>query len=113
MILHLYITCTLNNIIFNITDNTGNSLYLISSGFLQFRTIKKTTFYSAKICLEKIFEKIKILKPKNIHVFIKGINFGRKAIIKDLKTTTLPIISITDITPIPFNGCRAKKQRRI
>lgn len=109
----LHINCTLNNIILNLTNLKGDSLYVISSGFLDFKTTKKTTFYSAKICLDKIFDKIKGLNPTQIHVYLKGINHGRKAIIKELKITKLPITFITDVTPIPFNGCRPKKQRRI
>lgn len=113
MILNLHIKFTLNNIIINVTNEKGDALYLVSSGFLDFKTTKKTMFYSAKVCLDKILEKIKGLHPTQINIFFKGINFGRKAIIKELKLTNLPILLISDITPIPFNGCRPKKQRRI
>lgn len=112
---NLHIKCTLNNIILNLTNKNGDSIYLISSGFLDFKTTKKTTFYSAKVCLEKVLEKLNVIKPKpkSINIYLKGINYGRKAIIKDLKLIKWPVNLITDSTPIPFNGCRPKKQRRI
>ena len=108
------IKCTLNNTKVNITNAKGESLYSISAGHLQFKKSKRTSAYSAKICLQKALEKIKTFNPKYIAVDIKGLSFARMAIIKELQNVQdLPIVLFTDSTPRPFNGCRKKKQRRI
>lgn len=110
----IYIKCTLNNTIINVTNAKGDSLYSISSGHLQFKKSKRTSAYSAKICLEKALEKVKMFNPKNIAIDLKGLSFARMAILKELKNINdLPVVLFTDSTPRPFNGCRKRKQRRI
>jgi small subunit ribosomal protein S11 len=110
----IHIRCTLNNTIINVTNSKGDSLYSISAGHLQFKKSKRTSAYSAKICLQKALEKVKALKPKNIEVNLKGLSFARMAILKELRNVSdLPIILFTDSTPRPFNGCRKRKQRRV
>lgn len=111
--LNIHIKCTLNNTIINVTDLKGDSLYTISSGYLDFKKTKRTAGYSAKICLENALNKVKSFNPRYVNVYIKGLGYGRNSILKELKNTELYIILIQDITPIPFNGCRPKKQRRI
>ena len=81
---------------------------------LQFKKSKRTSAYSAKICLQKALEKVKTFKPKHIAVDLKGLSFARMAILKELRNIEdLPIVLFTDSTPRPFNGCRKRKQRRI
>ncbi|MBB68071.1 MAG: 30S ribosomal protein S11 [Rickettsiales bacterium] len=110
----IYIKCTLNNTIINVTNAEGDSLFSISAGHLQFKKSKRTSAYSAKICLEKALDKVRSFKPKYIQVDLKGLSFARMAILKELRNINdLPIVLFTDSTPRPFNGCRKRKQRRI
>lgn len=110
---NLYISSTYNNTIITLTDNLGKVLAWRSAGAIGFKGTKKSTPFAASkvaeaLCL--IADKIGVLK---VNVFVKGIGSGRDSAIRSLASHGLQIMSISDITPIPHNGCRSKKARRV
>ena len=113
-ILNIYIKATLNNITINLTTINGNSLYSISTGHLKFPKSKRVLAFAAKTCMIKVIHKLYKLKDvKHIQLYVKGIGRARTRALKELSKTNLPIKFIKEITPIPHNGCRAKKLKRI
>jgi small subunit ribosomal protein S11 len=108
-----YIQATYNNTIITLTDLSGNVLSWSSAGQNGFRGPKKATPYAASIIVKDAVEKANVYGLKNVNVFIKGVGSGREAAVRALNTYGLNVISIKDITPIPHNGCRARKPRRI
>ena len=110
---NLYISSTYNNTIITLTDLSGKVLAWRSAGAIGFKGTKKATPFAASkvaeaLCL--IADKIGVLK---INVFVKGIGSGRDSAVRSLASHGLQIVSITDITPVPHNGCRSKKARRV
>lgn len=113
-ILHLYIKATLNNITINLTTITGDSIYSISTGHLNFSKSKRVLSFAAKTCMIKIINKIRKLENiTQIYVFVKGVARARTIALKELGKTQLPIKIIKEITPLAHNGCRGKKLKRI
>ncbi|RJR32179.1 30S ribosomal protein S11 [Candidatus Parcubacteria bacterium] len=108
-----YIKATYNNTLITFTDNSGNTLAQSSAGMSGFKGPKKSTPYAAGIIVKKAIDKIKDFGVKDVAVFVKGIGSGREAAIRALNVNGLNIISIKDVTPIPHNGCRPKKVRRV
>lgn len=109
----VYISAGFNNTIITITDNDGNSLFAGSSGKSGFKGSRKSTPYAATKAAEAVGAKAVSAGMQEVAVFVKGPGMGRIASIKALKTAGLKIVSISDTTPIPHNGCRPKKKRRI
>lgn len=108
-----YITSSFNNTIVTITDHGGNTLCWGSCGTTGFKGARKSTPYAATTTAMAVARKAVGLGLKNLAVFVKGPGSGRDAAVKALKVAGLEISSITDITPIPHNGCRQKKRRRV
>ncbi|MEK7453084.1 MAG: 30S ribosomal protein S11 [Patescibacteria group bacterium] len=108
-----FIDATYNNTRITITDESGNVLAWSSSGSLGFKGAKKSTPYAAAKVAETVIEKIKKTGLQDLAVYVKGIGQGRESAARGLANFGLNIISIADITPIPHNGCKAKKPRRI
>ncbi len=108
-----YIQATYNNTIITLTDLNGNVLSWSSAGQNGFKGPKKATPYAASIIVKNAVEKSKIYGLKNVNVFVKGVGSGRESAIRALNTYGINVLSIKDITPIPHNGCRHKKPRRI
>lgn len=108
-----YIASTYNNTVITLTDLNGNVLAWSSSGSLGFKGAKKATPYAAQIVAQTITEKIKPVGLEEIEIFVKGVGGGRESAIRSLANLGFSITSITDTTPIPHNGCRARKPRRI
>ncbi len=108
-----YIKATYNNTIVTFTDLNGDSLGQSSAGQVGFRGPKKSTPYAAGVIIQKAVEKIKPYGLKEVSVFVKGIGGGREAAIRALNANGIQVLSIKDITPIPHNGCRPKKPRRV
>lgn len=108
-----YIKSSYNNIIINLTDLRGNSLAWSSSGSLGFKGAKKSTPYAASLVAKTAIEKVKKTGLSDIKVIIKGIGSGRESAIRSLANGGLNIVSIQDLTPIPHNGCRPPKPRRV
>lgn len=102
-----------NNTILTLTDPLGNVLYWTSAGRLGFKGAKKGTPFAASKVAEAMVQAIYKLKINKIRVFVKGIGSGRESAIRSLASRGFDIISFKDITPVPHNGCRPKKPRRV
>lgn len=109
----LYVTATFNNTLVNLTDTTGKSLAWSSSGAAGFKGARKATPFAAIMAVENVAKKAKELGVSAVEVFIKGPGPGRDASIRALRNAGLNIVMIADVTPIPHNGPRAKKRRRV
>jgi len=109
----IYISSSYNNTIMTLTDPRGNVLTWASSGSVGFKGTKKGTPFAASKVAEAMAERIKRLGIKALEVLVKGIGSGRESAIRSLASRGLDIISIKDITPIPHNGCRPPKVRRV
>ena len=109
----IYISSSYNNTIITLTDFQGRVLSWVSSGSIGFKGTKKATPFAASKVAETIVQTIKKIGVDKVSVFIKGIGSGRESAIRSLASHGLNIISIKDITPIPHNGCRPPKVRRV
>lgn len=107
-----YIQASYNNTIISLTDEKGDVLSWSSAGSNGFKGARKATPYAAQVSAEAAVEKAKVYGLERVHVYVKGVGSGREQAIRGLVTAGLNLISITDITPIPHNGCRQKKVRR-
>lgn len=108
-----YIKATYNNTIISFTDANGNTLVQFSAGQAGFKGPKKSTPYAAGIIVGKAAERIKDYGLKEVSVFVKGVGGGREAAIRALNANGINILGIKDVTPIPHNGPRPKKPRRV
>ncbi len=108
-----HIKCTYNNTIVSLTDRSGKVLAWSSAGSLGFKGAKKATPYAATQVVRDVAEKVKKHQLREVDVFVKGIGSGREASIRGLANNDLTILSIKDVTPIPHNGCRQRKPRRV
>lgn len=108
-----YIRSSYNNIIITLTDLKGNVLAWSSSGSLGFKGPKKATPFAASKVAEAVTEKVSRTGLKQLTVLVRGIGGGREAAIRSLASRGFDIISIKDVTPIPHNGCRPPKPRRV
>ena len=108
-----HINSTFNNTIVTITDNTGNTVSWSSSGNKGFKGSRKSTPFAAQLAAEEAGKKAIEHGMKNIEIIIKGPGNGRESAIRALGATGLNITIIKDITPIPHNGCRPPKRRRV
>ena len=108
-----YILATFNNTIITITDPDGNTLCWASSGGSGFKGSKKSTPFAAQIAADKAAKKAKEFGMQKIDVFVKGPGSGRESTIRSIQAAGLQVSSITDATPIPHNGCRQPKRRRV
>lgn len=109
----IYISSSYNNTIITLTDSQGNVLSWVSAGSIGFKGTKKATPFAASKVAETICLTAKKAKVENIEVFVKGIGSGRESAIRSLAGHGLNIITIKDITPIPHNGCKPPKARRV
>ena len=109
----VYITATFNNTIVTITDREGNCLYWGSAGASGFKGARKSTPYAATTAVEGAARKAMMNGLRDVEVYIKGPGPGRDGAIRALKAVGLGISLIADVTPIPHNGPRAKKKRRV
>lgn len=109
----VYIQATYNNVIISITDMNGNLLAIGSAGALGFKGPKKSTPFAASRVAEALVEKANKFGLKNLHISVKGVGSGREAAIRVFGSRGFNILSIKDITPIPHNGCRPRKVRRV
>ena len=109
----VHISSTFNNTIVTITDVNGNAISWASSGGLGFRGSRKSTPYAAQTAAETAAKAAMEHGLKSVEVFVKGPGSGREAAIRALQTTGLEVSMIKDVTPIPHNGCRPPKRRRV
>lgn len=108
-----YITSTFNNTIITITNDKGDVIGWSSSGSAGYKGTRKSTPFAASSAMEIVSKKAVEKGLKTIEVYVKGPGAGRDSALRAIKTAGLAISSITDITPVPHNGPRAKKKRRI
>jgi small subunit ribosomal protein S11 len=108
-----HVKATFNNVIITLTDVQGNTISWASSGKMGFKGSKKNTPFAAQVAAESACKTAMDAGLRKIDVFIKGPGSGREAAVRSLQTSGLEILSIKDITPIPHNGCRPPKRRRV
>ncbi|MBT3272570.1 MAG: 30S ribosomal protein S11 [Spirochaetales bacterium] len=109
----VFIQATFNNTIVTITDLNGNAVSWSSAGSLGFRGAKKSTPYAAQTTAETAAKKAMDQGLREVHVFVTGPGVGRESAIRSLGALGLSVRSIKDVTPIPHNGCRPRKSRRV
>ena len=108
-----HVHASFNNTIINITDRQGNTLAWATAGGSGFRGSRKSTPFAAQIAAQKVGEVVKEFGMKNLDVNIKGPGPGRESAVRALNALGYKITNITDATPIPHNGCRPSKKRRV
>ena len=108
-----HIQSSFNNTIVTLTDSEGNALSWASAGEMGFRGSKKSTPYAAQMAAETAAKAAVVHGLKTVEVMVKGPGSGREAAIRSLQTAGLEISAIKDVTPIPHNGCRPPKRRRV
>ena len=107
------ILATFNNTIVTITDREGNTIAWASTGSTGFKGSKKSTPFAAGIAAESAAKKAAERGVKEVEVYVKGPGAGRESAIRSIQSAGLTIRSIRDVTPIPHNGCRPEKRRRV
>jgi small subunit ribosomal protein S11 len=108
-----YIKATFNNVIVTLTDVYGNTISWSSAGKQGFKGSRKNTPFAAQVSAETAAKEAHDLGLRKVEVFVKGPGSGREAAIRSLQTAGLEIMAIRDVTPIPHNGCRPPKRRRV
>ena len=108
-----HIQATFNNTIITITDKKGDAVTSSSAGSVGFSGSKKSTPFAAQRAAENVARKAKELGVKQVEVYVKGPGSGRESAIRAIQAAGLSITAIRDVTPIPHNGCRARKRRRV
>ena len=108
-----YVQSTFNNTIITLTDPNGNALSWGSSGGSGFKGSRKSTPYAAQIAAEGAARRAMEHGLRQVDVYVKGPGSGREAAIRALQTSGLAVLSIRDVTPVPHNGCRPPKRRRV
>jgi len=109
----VYISSSYNNTVITLTDSAGNVVSWASAGSIGFKGTKKATPFAASKVAEAVSQSIKKLGMQKIAVFVKGVGGGRDSAIRSLVARGLDISSISDVTPIPHDGCRPPKARRV
>ncbi len=109
----VHVTASFNNIIISITDLSGNVISWSSAGKMGFRGSKKNTPYAAQVASSDCSKKAYDLGLRKVEVFVKGTGSGREAAIRAVNASGIEITLIKDITPLPHNGCRPPKRRRV
>ncbi len=109
----VYIACSFNNTIITATDDKGDTLAWSSSGSNGFRGTKKGTPFAAQITANKVAHKAVELGVRQVSIFVSGPGPGRETAIRAIQAAGLHVISLKDVTPIPHNGCRPPKPRRV
>lgn len=107
------LTATFNNTLISVTDDQGNVICWGSTGSVGFKGSRKSTPFAATTAIEKVINQAKILGLQRVRVYIKGPGPGRDAVLRVLRSSNLKITMIADVTPMPHNGCRPKKRRRV
>ena len=108
-----HIQSSFNNTIVTLTDSEGNAISWASAGGLGFRGSRKSTPYAAQMAAETAAKAAAPHGLRSVEVFVKGPGSGREAAIRALNAAGLEVVSIRDVTPVPHNGCRPPKRRRV
>lgn len=108
-----HIKATFNNTIISISDSEGNVLSWASAGNVGFKGSRKSTPYAAQLAAEAASRRAQEHGVRRVDVLVKGPGSGRETAIRSLQATGLEVIGIKDVTPVPHNGCRPRKRRRV
>ncbi len=108
-----HIHASFNNTLISITDKQGNAIAQSSSGAQVFRGSRKSTPFAAQKAAEAVGDKVKIAGLESLEIQVRGPGSGRESAIRGLNSKGFKITKITDVTPIPHNGCRPSKRRRV
>jgi len=108
-----HVHASFNNTIITITDRQGNALAWATSGGSGFRGSRKSTPFAAQVAADRVGQAVKEFGVKNLDVNVKGPGPGRESAVRALNNAGFKISGITDVTPIPHNGCRPPKKRRV
>ena len=109
----LYIHSTFNNTVITVTDRTGNVLCWASGGVVGFKGSRKSTPFAAQMAAEKVLRDAEVFGIQTMDIRVKGPGAGRESALRSVGNTRFKVKSIKDVTPIPHNGCRPKKKRRV
>lgn len=109
----IYISASYNNTSITVADPDGNVLVWSSAGSMGFKGPRKSTPYAASKVVEDIFEKLRGIDIGKVFVYVQGIGSGRDAAVRAVAGRGIDILSLRDITPVPHNGCRPRKARRV
>ena len=109
----VHIKATFNNTNITITDENGNVIAWATAGKVGFKGSRKNTAYAATVAAEKVASEVVSMGMASVAVRVKGPGAGRESAIRALSSAGLQVKSIADVTPLPHNGCRPKKQRRV
>lgn len=110
---NVFIQATFNNTIVTLTDLNGNTLAWSSAGNCGFKGPKKATPYAAGMIVKAAADRVKEIGLKEVNVFVKGVGAGRDSAVRALNANGFQVLSIKDLTPLPHNGCRPRKPRRV
>ena len=108
-----HISATFNNVLITITDMRGNAIAWGTAGKAGFKGSKKSTPFAATVAAENVGREAMNLGVRKVHVLVQGPGSGRESAIQALASVGLKVVSIKDVTPIPHNGCRPPKKRRV
>lgn len=111
--MNICISASYNNTLMTATDPNGNVLATSSAGACGFKGSRKSTPYAATVTAEKLVEKVQSYGIQKAKVFVKGVGTGREQSVRALQAAGLDLEAIFDVTPVPHNGCRKKKSRRV
>ena len=109
----VYITSTFNNTLVTVTNDKGDTLGWSSAGAKGYKGTRKSTPYAASVAVEDVVKKIVEKGLKSADIFVKGPGAGRDSSLRGIRNAGLQIVSISDVTPMPHNGPRSKKKRRV
>jgi small subunit ribosomal protein S11 len=109
----VHIAATFNNTIITVTDTQGNTVSWGSAGSAGFKGSRKSTPFAARLAAEQAIKAAMAMGLQEVHVFVKGPGPGRESAIRAVQSLGLKVNSITDTTPVPHNGCRPPKKRRV
>ena len=109
----IHIFATFNNTIITVTDQQGNTVSWTSAGTIGFKGSRKSTPFAARLAAEDAMKKAQKMGIQEVDLFIKGPGPGREAAIRAIQAQGMKIRSIADVTPVPHNGCRPPKKRRM
>tara|TARA_A100001037_G_scaffold211892_1_gene189943 strand:+ start:662 stop:1048 length:387 start_codon:yes stop_codon:yes gene_type:complete len=109
----VYVQSTFNNTVVTITDRSGNVLAWNSGGTEEFKGSKKSTAFAAQLAAQKLAQKANDFGIQEVEIFVKGPGAGRDSAIRAISNSGIKVKSIRDVTPVPHNGCRPPKRRRV
>ena len=109
----VHIRATFNNTMISISDAEGNVISWATAGASGFKGSRKSTPYAAQVAAEIAIEKAKLFGLEKVEVFVRGIGSGRDSAIRAFNASGIYVSSLKDVTPIPHNGCRPRKPRRV